>query len=568
MGLNSALRVAGRSLEIFSAGIQVAGQNIANANTPGYVREELSIEANRPYRQGELLVGTGAETAGVRQKIDVFLETRIQLANADVQASDFRSRIYNQLELTLGELGTADLSTGLNDFLNSINDLINQPELPGLRELIVQEGTNFVNDIIGIRSDVDRLRTNANDQVEALVTEANELIDEVARLNKDILKLESAGLLQSEAGGLRTQRYDALNRLSEIIPVQSELRENGTMDVRLGTDVLVTTGLTRHLDTIVTSDRGVTTTNLQIQELQLPIAPEGGEIRGLIDGRDQILGGFIDDLDQYTSALIFEFNRIHSQGEGTVGFTTATATNRAEDTSATLNDTAATGLPFAAQHGSFEVKVRNLETGITETSIINIDLDGIGGNDTSLDDLQAALNATGNLSASITADGRLQIDAADGFDFRVGNDTSNVLAAIGINTFFTGSTSDDIGLNETITENAAYIATGRGGGPSDNSNAVELATFIDNPIEALGGADLDNFYNDTISNVALNAASERSLADGFSGFRDSLLSQRQQISGVSIDEEAIKLLEFQQSYQAAARIITTIDELFRTLINI
>lgn len=568
MGLNSALRVAGRSLENFTAGIQVAGQNISNATTPGYIREELNIEAERPYRIGNLLIGTGADATGVRQKIDKFLETRIHSANSDLQASQIRSGTYQQLELALQELGSADLSTGLNDFLNSINDVINQPELPGLNELVLQEGQNFVNDIVSLRNDIVRLRNNTNDQIQSLVTEANDLIDQIARLNKDILRLESAGFLESEAGGLRTQRYDALNRLSEIIPIQTNEQENGTVDVIVGTTTMVTTSLTRHFDTTVIADRGVSTDNLKILETDQPVTPEGGEIRGLIDGRDQILGSFVDDLDQYAAALIFEFNRIHSQGEGTTGFTSVTGTNKATDATATLNDTAATGLAFAAQHGSFEVKVRNLETGITETTVINIDLDGIGGNDTSLNDLQAALDAIGNVTASVTTDGELQINAANGHDIRFGNDTSNVLAAIGINTFFTGSTSENIGINSALTSNASLLATGRGGGPSDNTNAVELANFIENPIASLGGENLDDFYTSLIANVALNGASEQSLAEGFSGFRDSLQSQRQQISGVSIDEEAIMLLEFQQAYQAAARIITTIDELFRTLLAI
>src|SRR5688572_11916008 len=104
MSLNSVLGSASRSLEVFTAGIQVAGQNIANASTPGYVRERLILETNAPYKAGQNILGTGVSVGGIVQQIDLFLEARVLRANTETSASKARETIFKQLEAELAEL--------------------------------------------------------------------------------------------------------------------------------------------------------------------------------------------------------------------------------------------------------------------------------------------------------------------------------------------------------------------------------------------------------------------------------------------------------------------------------
>ena len=87
-------------------------------------------------------------------------------------------------------------------------------------------------------------------------------------------------------------------------------------------------------------------------------------------------------------------------------------------------------------------------------------------------------------------------------------------------------------------------------------------------MDSLDGNSIDQFYALATAKIGESASAETALADGFASFQDSLKGQRQQISGVSIDEEAIKVMQYQQGYSAAARIISTIDEMFSTLLNI
>lgn len=566
MGLNATLAMAGRSLEVFQAGIEVAGDNISNAQTPGYVREKLVLEAEAPYRQGNLFLGTGVDAPAILQQIDQFLESRIHTANGDFHASQARETIYQHLETELRELGKTDLSTGLNEFLGAVHDVVNQPEALPLREVAVRQGVQFADTVGSLRHRIDELRRRYTGKAERLVEEANKQIRNIADLNRQISLAEEGGALRSEAGTLRSKRYQALNRLSEIIDIRYTERKNGTVDVFTGSDYLVLAGTSQELRSVTEADRGVRINRVQLTGTESFLSSPGGELGGTLEGRDRILGGFVDQLNKYTSQLIETFNGIHASGEGLRGFSSVTGTNEVQSTSDPLNADAA-GLAFKPDHGSFQLKVTNAQTGISKTTEIDVDLDGVG-TETSLEDLRDSIDAVANVNAEITPDGRLKISAGSDFEFRFARDSSGALAALGINTFFTGSDSSNIGVNEVVQNDADFFATGQGGGPSDGRNAIELAAVAEQRLDALDGRSLTEYYESVVSSVAQSSASESTMAEGFKSFRDSLLNQRSQFSGVSIDEEAIKVLEFQRAFQASARVISTVDELFGVLLNL
>lgn len=564
MGLYAALHMSGRSLQAFSAGIAVAGQNIANANTPGYIRENLILEPSLPYQSGRLVFGTGVEVDGIRQQVNRFLETRLHAAKGDQAAAEAASEIYVQLESAINELGDDDLSTALSDFVAAIHDATNEPDNVPLRQRLIQQGSELAGDIAGLRSRIDSMRQGQTLKVEDLVKEANGLIDLIDQLNPQITRLEASGLLRSDAGALRTQRYNALQRLAEIVPIRYRDREDGAVDVFMGNDYLVLDGAKQNLETYEVPDRDVPIALVRTSTTGSLLPDGGGQLRGLIDGRDQVLGGFVDDLNALAKSLIGEFNRIHAGGEGRIGYAAVTAERGVSDPAAALN---AAGLPFAVTHGGFDLKVVNRATGEVTTTRIAIDLDGLDANDITLAGVAGAIDGLSNVAASIDAAGRLNLTATDGFELKFGDDTSGVLAGLGINTFFTGTDADSIGVRAELTADHRLFASGKGGAAGDNRNVTALAQVLDNAVAGLQGQTIGGFYDSVISKIGQGSAAEATLAEGADAYVQSLMSQREQYSGVSLDEEAIKIMEFQRSYQSAARLISTIDELFGVLLS-
>jgi len=564
MTLSAALATASRSMDLFSLGIQISGNNISNAHTPGYVRNSLIIEEGKPYRQGNLLIGTGAFATGIRRDVDEYLEGRIYQANGDLELSSALTDAYQQLEGTLGSLGDSDLAAHLTDFIGSIQAVVNQPENGAIRSVTIAQGQSFADNIRLLRGKLEDLTQVINTQIDAIVGKANELLNTVQSLNPQISQLEANGLGQNDASGLRNQRSQALDELSKLIPIRVIDRPDGGVDVHTGSDYLILGGTFQKLEIAVSSQNGVIGTHVQTTATKSLMDGSGGQLTGLIEGRDTVVQGFQTQLDHLAAAVINQFNQIHASGEGTAGFSSVTGTYAVSDTSAALN---AAGLTFSPQNGSFQLKVRNQGTGLTETTNIAVNLDGIG-TETSLASLQADLNAIDHVTATITSDGKLQISSDAGFEFRFSNDTSGTLAALGINTFFTGTNATDIQVNSVLKQDARYLATGLGGGPSDNRNAVLLAQTFDKAVSGLDNLSIAEYLDRAKSDVAQQSAAQGALADGLQSFRDALNTQREQSSGVNLDEELIKILQFQHSYQAAARIISTVEELMNTLLNI
>ncbi len=565
MGLNATLATARQSLDVFSAGVQLAGQNIANASTPGYIREVLLLEPGVSYRSGSLILGTGVIAQGVRQQIDQFLEQRIHIANGETSTATVKNTIYKQLENELAELGESDLSTALSDFFDAIQNVASQPESTGFRDLVAREGSDLARDIRSLYQRVDDLRRSKSQEVEQLVTEVNQLIEQIHSLNSQIVKLEFAGLGSSDAGAARSERYGALTRLSEILPIQYREQPTGAVDVFSDSEFLVLSGTFQLLE-IVNSSASVDSFRIELSKTGHDISRAGGELRGLIEGSEEVFGTFLGQLNELTANLIFEFNQLHSSGEGLKGFTSVLSINGVLDDALPLNQ-ADNGLAFLPRHGSFMVQVVNQETGLRESSSITVDLDGIG-SDSSLEDVRAALDAIPNLIASITPRGELHITSDAGFEFRFSDDSSGLLAALEINSFFTGSKASDIDVSGTILADSSYLATGQGGGPADGRNVTGFTELFEKSFAGLNGASLYGFYEQTITAIAQDSASMNAMATGFATFRDSLVSQQQQFTGVSLDEEAIKVLELQRGYQAAARIVSTVNDLFDVLLNL
>ncbi|MBI3864992.1 MAG: flagellar hook-associated protein FlgK [Planctomycetia bacterium] len=561
MGLTAALSAAGTALDVFSAGIQVAGNNIANANDPNYIRQALNLNPALPVQQGTLIFGSGVTAQGVKQQVDRYLLQRIYASNAESSGAGMTNSIYQQLESTLQTLTGSDLSSQLTGLANAFNNLVNQPELTANRQLAVQQGVQFARAVAILRSQIDTLRTSVNQNVDGLVREANGLIDQINDLNPRITRLESAGLLQSDAGALRDLRYAAINRLTKIIPVTVVDHGPLGIEVSINGQALIIPGQVQHLTTTSRNDRGVAVSDVSVQNSNLVIGGTKGELAGAVLGRDTVIGGFTDQLDQFAAAVINQVNVIHSSGQGIHGYDSVTGTYQVKTPTSALD---AASLPFTPQNGSFQVHVVNTSTGLEQTGTISVDLAGVNPK-TTLSDIVTQLNALTNVTASVTGDNRLQITAANGYELKFSDDDSGALAALGINTFFTGWTSSNIGVNSALTADPTLLAAAKGGGAGDGNNASILANLPSLSPSSLGGATIGNFFQQAVAGLGQASASQNAVTEGAQGFSDSLNNQRSQYSGVSLDTETIQVMQFQQSYQGAARFISVIDQLFTIL---
>jgi flagellar hook-associated protein 1 FlgK len=565
MSLLSSLNLANNTLRAQQIGMQVTGQNIANANTPGYIREDVNFKAAPTQRLGNLLLGLGVQVDSIVQKSDKFLDSRLRDAISEQSSAEVEEQTYTQLEALYGELSDTDLSSSLDNFFNTISEILNQPESEAARNLAVLKGKTLADDINRLATRVGTLRKDLNDRVEKGVDNVNRLLTTIGKLNIRIANTEGGDLSNSDAVGLRDQRNQALTELAKLIDISVTEQPSGAVTVYSSGDFLVLDDNIRQLVAQPKTDRGFTIVEPRIEQTDFAIKFNGGEIAGLIKSRDQSLGGFIDTLDRFASTLAFEFNKVFSSGQGLTGYANITSVNNVTSATAELDEA---GLQATPVNGTFDVLVYNTQTKETQTTTINIDLNGLNG-DSTLQSVVADLNNVPGITASIDAQGRVVL-SANSKDQRIAfaKDSSGFLAAVGLNTFFTGSTARDLSVNQAIVADPTKFAASFNGIGEDTQAAVILASFQDRPLSTQDGSSLSDLYDRMTSTITQASTIAKSVAEGSRVFSENLSGQSLAISGVNIDEEAIKLLRYQRVFQASAKYIQTLDQLLSVLVQL
>lgn len=576
MSLFGSLQVASNTLQAMQIGLQVVSNNIANANTEGFIREQVNYAPAPVLEKGNLSIGLGVQIESITQKIDEFLGEQLRDATGESVSADIQNEAYKDLEQLLAALSDKDIGTAMTDFFGSFDDVVNPAggTSNGSRNGTVLAGDTLTRTIRQLDDRARDLRDSFDTRIDQSVDTINSLTDEIVKLNIRVTQVEGGSSSKSDAGALRTARNNAVNKLAELVSVTVNEQPSGGLSVAVGGEFLVFEGQRREISVSSADGTGEAESQLVFDDTGSTLDISSGTIHGLTIARDEIIDGFRDDLDQFASTLIYEFNRVYSQGQGTQGFTSLTTDYAVDDANVALSEA---GLPFAVENGSFDITVINQATKSTETTRIDLRPEADSAGDvTTLNDIAAQLNAVEGLSASVGVDGKLAISTATNTVFTFSNDDSGFLAAAGLNTFFSGTSSTDIVTNDELSgiQNAGKLAlrlspedeiVGLGG---TTENISLLSGFIDDPLDSLGGASIVERYDQIVNELAQNSTVAQSVADGLSIFEATLASEFQAVSGVNIDEEAIDMISLQRIYQATARVIQTIQEMLDTLVRL
>jgi flagellar hook-associated protein 1 FlgK len=564
MTLLGTIQLSSNALNVASVGLQVVGNNIANANTPDYIRQRVLQEPAPLVKEGGLLLGLGAKIVGVVQVADKFLAEQMRHATSDVASSDAQADAYTKLESAINELGDNDLSSQFTSFFGSIHDVLNQPESSSVRNIAVQKGVGLAGSIQRLDGQVRAIHQDVNNQIIATAHDLNRLLADVAQLNVQIVAAEGGRALNSDAVGLRDRRAGDLSKLAEITDIKAIEQPTGDVTVYSNGDYLVSLGTYRKVKAVTGAADGLQVSQIQIAELNSPVTAGGGRLGGLTAARDSVLGGFLGDLDQLSQTLVEQFNKVYSGGQGLTGFQQVTSERGVSIPGVPLD---VAGLHFTPTSGAFQVQVANSQTGQKKTTDIQVDLNGLDA-DTTLNNLAGQLDAIDGITASVTADGKLQI-ASDSpqTTFAFAGDTSGVLASLGINTFFSGTSSATIGVSQSLKTDPSKLAISSGGVGQDTDNGARLANLLTAPL-ASAGTTLATLYDRLTTNVAEGSNSASAAAEGFLHFQQTLEGKNMAISGVNIDEEAVKMIEYQRGFQASARVISTLNEMLDTLLKL
>jgi flagellar hook-associated protein 1 FlgK len=564
-GVGMVLSIAKDALAAQQYGINVTGHNIANVNTPGYSIQSPLLEAKKPQVFGGVLLGRGGETTQVLRASDQVIENRLMQQKSDMFSFKEMEHYMQVFEGLFNENSESSLSGLMGDFWNLWHDLANNP--PGTPERVAlyerQLGTDLTN---ALRGGIEKI---------------NAITAEIARLNNEIAGLEIDGM----ANDLRDQRNTLASELAEYIDMKIFEQSNGSFTIVSAKGcVLVNQNESYDLEM---NGSAVEWHGSGSSTVDITNHITNGKLGGWLEMRDEVVAKYQGDLNALAQELIWAVNQQHSQGVGLGGFSSLEAAYKVSDNGEELG-TVDSGLDYydKISDGTFNVWVYDSTGAVVggAPTVITVDADSGG---TTLTSITADINAITNMSASITTDNKLQVDAASGFTFAFSDDTSNVLAALGVNTFFDGVTAGGMGVNDVIGSNKDYIAAAQidasgNYASGDNTNALAMTDlqFASRSIgiwtcDRLAGntegtttATIEDYYHAMVGSIGIKAAS----ISGSRAFNEVMVNElktmRESISGVSLDEEMTELIKFQNAFAAAAKLITVADEMLDTLISI
>ena len=563
--MGASFQIGRSALAAYQAAIAAAGQNIANVGNPDYARQTARLAAmHGGLTPAGVSPGTGVEVSALRRHVDEALEARLRWTLSQQRGAATRYEQLSQVESLYNELSGQDLSTRLTELFGRFASLQTNPADGAARDTVLGAAQTLVRELqrqrSGVRAQIDSL----NAEVQTHVEQANAIVGQIASLNGQIVAAAARG--SGGDSGLRDRRDGLLRSLAELVDITTRPQDNGVVNVYVGSEPIVEYSRSRGLAVQRSIRDGVERTDVRFADNGGRVPLTDGRLAALVQVRDGDLVSQLGKLDQLARALIYEVNRAHSSGCGLVGYTAITGTYAASDRDAALNSPAA-GLAFPVQNGTFRVVLRDANGVQTTTRLIEVDLDGLGA-DTSLSTLAQSLNAIEGLTAGVTVDGRLQVRADAGLELTFHDDSSGALAALGVGTFFDGVDAATIEVNPVVLADRRLIATSRSGAPGDGSNAGLLANAGSTASALLGGHGVQDFHDAVNHALAVQIAALQDQADAADAIHASLYAQREAVSGVSLDEEAVNLTMFERAFQGASRYLSVVQNLSQELLTI
>jgi len=657
------------------AALNTTGNNITNANTPGYSRQEVLFETQEGQRTGAGTIGSGVNVADIRRLANEYL---VQQVREDSTLYGEQQALNSELSRLDNLLGgeTTGLSSALNNFFASLQNAAEDPTSLPQRQLVLSEAQQIVNRFQALNQEFIQQRESIKTQMQQGVKDANTLLKSIAELNLAIS--ESPGIAQGQMPNeLLDKRDEKLRQLSELVSIKVTPADGSQVNVSLSNGLSLVVG--SNASTLGTRENAEDPTRLEFtlnnggRTLNIDEQITGGKLGGLLRFDTEGLKPAFDELGRIAIALSDTMNHQHEIGmdlEGELGglfFTDINSLeaqrsrvvpngNNAPSTTGQLavEITDSSALPAGRWTLQFSGDGRSYElidqaTGKTvnqgrlpdppqsEISMPGFNIRVEGGTFNAGDKylIQPSRNAAESIGLVVNREEDLAfaspVRATTG-DTNIGTGKIDQGTMLNVRNPFTNSllpafqSSGQLANGPITVEfddpgtGLVFTVTDGGGNPIGPANrpytpGVANELFSDNPADGaeyqgfqfkITGqpADGDTFEINYNSNgvsdnrnaellAALGTANtlnggSQNFSEGYAGLvedigvktRQSQLdvdagktlleqstNQRESVSGVNLDEEAGRLIQYQAAYNASAQVMSVAQDLFNTLLQ-
>lgn len=611
------LTIASLSLNTFKKALEVTSHNVANASTEGYNMQRVIIQSSAPGNAGNNYQGSGAMVGGIERIYSEALQTQLY------SSQTLKQRYETQLDLSTQVEGiVASNDKGIQEFLNryfsSLQALSDNPTSTTSRQQVLDEVGNLESHVNNLTSVLADTNYQTNNQVSDIIKEVNNRLQSVQEMNTQIDNILKN--TTNAPNDLMDQRDQAILEISQYMDIKTYYHDNGSVDIYAGNGqipLLSSNSLMRlEASRSEFQDENRTEVYAYIGDQKQLISDKivGGELGGVLDFRDNMLGKAQNDLGLTLNGMVASMNWQHYQGYDANG-------DAGGDIFAPLSTNAIESVKNTGTVYGTDISVSfNPNPGVSEPPY-----DGstaLANQPATYGDKQSYLeNANTEVGNFEPREYKLMYnqgtDSFDFFDYMtkqavVDSSGNPISVARGSSANVEGLYFDFTGVTNVPADEDSFLVKPHKQILEDFSKVIseqeQLATRGQSPIDSNSDGSLNDETpaaaakgdNVNIANMAglqtakllfsgSDGKATESLLGGYSkmavnvgmyvrgtdiqytaqsNVHDVMVAQRESYSGVSLDEEAANLVRYQQAYEASAQIVATVQELFRTLLDL
>lgn len=508
------IETAKRSLFTQQAALNTTGHNVSNVNTKGYSRQVVNMAATKPLEAigmnrstapGQL--GTGVYFTSITRVREKFLDQQFRDENKSLGSWQIRADTLEKIETIYNEPSDTGIRTVIDNFWKSWTSLSQDPENVTSRKVVRENAIALTDTFNQVSKQLTDMRSDLTANIDVKASQINTTLSTISNLNGEIRRIEGLG---DDANDLRDQRDLLTDQLSNIISIRVVETSDG-YQISMGGQGLVD-GET--VTAPVTSD--------SLKEAYDSGDLSSGEVHGMIFSRDTYVADYLNQLDALANTM--------ANGEIEVTLPAGSV------------------IPDGTVLGS--TTYSNALGNRTLTSDLKVKVQGLNG----LHQLGYTFDTpiSSGVPFFTSKDGGAITAASMDLNSIIKNDATKIASSM--RTVGTGTAETTVKGNNTLAMTVSHLKD-------------TLFTFSGPASGGVTSGTLDDFFRATVGQLGVQSSEATRQTKNLQTLVDYVDSRRQSVSGVSMDEEMSNMIKFQHAYSAAARFMTTIDEVLDKLIN-
>ena len=620
------LNIGYSALNAAQVGVSTTGHNIANAEVDGYTRQRVVTSAQTPLELSPGNVGNGVEIVEIKRVFDNFVFDRYNSISADKEYSDYEERTLGELTTYFPEIDGVGVKSDLAEFYNMWQTFADNPTNDAIKMAVAKQTETLSSHIVQMTDQVSNLQQQVNEDLVVAVTEVNSLAEELSKLNTSIELAESGSAYT--ANDLRDKRNLIEVSLSKLIGadvhsgvINSDIRVDSLSNKTSGNYSLnvggfnIVDGNSFHPLKVDNkeSEKGFYSISYERQDgklLPMENVIQNGKIGAMLELRgstiettsgepiDGVIQNTVSELNAFSKGLIESVNNLYAEAPKTT--MSSNVVNIGESDSLVNSS-------LNIKEGSFDLVVYNLDGEIAASRTINIDSATVMRGEKGSNSIEGQISVSGDdnenynanddiddffkdgFNFSRSADGSLRLELSieasaesKGFSFSIQDvlkdksfsSGTNFAGALGMSRLFDGDSATNIKLSNSLATQPTQLSAGKTSVDGDNSLALSMMQHQFESFDIHVG-DKKTYSTTAYGMFDIIATGVGTASNSATTNNETISTQYNAIeleffstSKVSVDEEMTNLIKYQSSYSAAAKIITTIDQMMQTLLGI